>query len=197
MSKSSFTNNIAFLRRSALKTAEQAGREIGVTKSQWTKYENEVHDWRPMRKEIAKVVNAKPKDLDDPKLRDIAVPVTCWVKNKSYVYPDPPLKLLDKVKPFAGAPRSTQACFVRNPDHPAYPEPTILYFDSNPTTTASKIVGRECLVTIEKTTRGNRMLAWVERGETPGRYTLFVHKQPVAFDVKIISANPILKAIRP
>ena len=190
-------NNIAFLRRSALIGAERAGQMLGKTKSTWVRFETGELDWTPYRKEIAKIVRAKPKDLDDPNLQKAAVPVTCWVKNKSYIYDNPPRKLLEQVRAFEGAPRTTHACVVRNPDHPVYPSGCILYFDSNPTTSPSRFLNRECIVTIEKSTRGNRLLAWVGQGSAHGKYTLYLHKEPVEVDVKIVSAHPVLKAVKP
>lgn len=177
--------------------SNRAAEMLGKGASTWTRFEKGELDWEPYRKEIAKILKVKPKDLDDPSIGKKAVPVTCWIKNQSYIYRNPKLKLTETVKPIDGLPRTTEACVVKNPDHPNYEPGTILYFDSNPTTSPSKFLERECIVKIEKSTRGDTMLAWVSRGTQPGSYMLHFHKKKIMENVKVISAHPILKSMKP
>ena len=148
-------------------------------------------DYEPYRAKLAKALKCKPTDIDDPNLQQRNVPLTMLVKNKNYV-----TKLskddIERVRAIEGLPKTAEALVIKNPDHPVHSKNSLLFFDGSATNKPGRFLDRECIVRIEKKTRGDTLLAWVSRGTKPNTYLLHAHGEPIMADVTIISAHPIL-----
>ena len=196
MQKVPYPNNIHYLRTSLIKGAAYIAERIGVSVSNYSRMEMGLIPFEPYRKKLAAALRCKANDIDDSSLRKRTIPITMYVKNKSYVYSDPKIKG-DKVIAPPGLPKSTQACVIKNPDHPDFPKNSLLYFDSNPTTSPSKFLDRQCIVKVDKRKRGDTLLAWITRGTQPDKFILHSKGQPMEIDVKVLAAYPILASVMP
>lgn len=195
MKKTPHPNNIHYLRTSRIFTPKHCALAMKMSLGNWSRLEAGLIPYEPHRRDLARVLLCKEKDIDDPNLQKRTVKITMWVKNKSYVYREPKLKN-DKVLLPPGLPKSVEVCIVKNPDHPSYPKNSLLFFDTNRNTASSKFLDRECIVRIEKKTRGDMLLAWVSRGTKPGTYILHAKGQPMEVDVNVLYAHPILASIK-
>ena len=165
---------------------------IGVLKSTQNRLENGEIDFEYYRDKLAKALGCKPADLDIPHLKLKTSPVTLYVKNQNYVSRMPKDKVVG-VQEIPGLPKTTEVLIIKNPAlKKIHGRNELLYFDSVPTTKEAMFLNRECIVKIEKKTRGDTLLAWVTKGSGKGKYILHAHDEPLAVDVSIISANPIL-----
>lgn len=172
-------------------SGKKLGEIIGEFPSTVSRLESGEIDFEPYRATLAKALKCKPADLDDPNLQQRSVPVTMWVKNKSYVYKTKKDEI-ERVRAIDGLPKTAEALVVKNPDHPVHPKNSLLFFDGAGTNKPSRFLDRECIVKIEKSTRGDTLLAWVSRGTKPNTYLLHAHGEKMVVDVTIISAHPIL-----
>lgn len=184
-------NNIAFIRRGVPMSGKKLGEMIGELPSTVSRLESGEIDFEPYRAALAKALKCKPKDLDDSNLQKRSVPVTMWIKNKSYVYKTKPGEI-ERVCAIEGLPKTAEALVVKNPDHPVHTKNSLLFFDGAGTNKPARFLDRECVVKIQKATRGDTLLAWVSRGTKPNTFLLHAHGEPMVVDVTIISAHPIL-----
>lgn len=183
---------MAFLRRRANLTGRRLSLMIGELPSTISRLESGEIDLEPYKAKVAKAIGCKPEELFAPKLKVKSVPVTCYVKNKNYVTPMPKAQI-KQVAVIDGLPKTTEVCIIKNPDLKyIHGRNELLYFDSVPTTKESVFLGRECIVKIDRKTRGDTLLAWVSRGTKKGTYMLHAHREPILEDVTIISAHIIL-----
>lgn len=185
-------NNISFLRRSRNITQTKLGQMIGEMRSTMNRIESGEIPFEPYRGLIAKALKCKPEDLDRKGLKLPTVRITRYIKNKHYVYPMPKDKSTE-VQAIPGLPKTTEVLIIKNPDIKyIHSKNELLYFDAVPAKKDTEFLNRECIVKIERKTRGDTLLAWVSAGSAKGKYILHFHGEPIMIDVKIISAHPIL-----
>lgn len=185
-------NNIAFLRRSRNLTQTRLGQMIGEMRSTMNRIESGEIPFEPYRTLIAKALKCKPEDLDRKGLKLPTAPITRYIKNKYYVYPMAKDKAAE-VQAIPGLPKTTEVLIIKNPDlKHVHSKNELLYFDSVPAKKDVEFLNRECIVKIERKTRGDTLLAWVSAGSAKGKYILHFHNEPIMIDVKIIAAHPIL-----
>lgn len=185
-------NNIAVIRRSLNITQAKLGRAIGELRSTVNRIESGEIPFEPYRELIAAALKCKPEALDMKGLKLPTVPVTRYIKNKNYVYPMKGDKT-SEVQAIPGLPKTTEVLIIKNPDLKAiHGKNDLLYFDSVPLKKDVGFLNRECIVKIERKTRGDTLLAWVSPGSEKGKYILHFHNEPIMLNVKILAAHPIL-----
>jgi transcriptional regulator with XRE-family HTH domain len=185
-------NKIAFLRRSRNLTQSRLGQMIGEMRSTMNRIESGEIPFEPYRLLIAKALKCKPEDLDNKRLKLPTTRITRYIKNKYYIYPMPEDKITE-VQAIPGLPKTTEVLIIKNPDLKyVHAKNELLYFDSAPAKKDTEFLNRECIIRIERKTRGDTLLAWVTAGSSKGKYILHFHNEPIMIDVKILAAHPIL-----
>lgn len=185
-------NNIALIRRSKNVTQAKLGRMIGELRSTVNRIESGEIPFAPYRALIAKALGCKEEALDMKAFKLPTSTITRYIKNKNYVYP----LAKDKTKPvqaIPNLPKTTEVLIIKNPDlKQVHAKNDLLYFDSVSAKKDAEFLNRECIVKIERKTRGDTLLAWVTAGSAKGKYMLHFHGEQIMNDVKIIAVHPIL-----
>ncbi len=186
-------NNIAYLRRRRNFAQKRLADMIGIPPSTLNRIESgETEGFEKYRARLSKALGCKPEELDDPEFQLPSVLVTGTVKYKTFIK-DIPKKNAEHVEAIPGLPSTTEALEIKTSDLVNYHGSNdLLYFDSVPQNNERLFLDRECVVQLDTKKRGEKLLAWITKGSSEGKYILHAHMSPMMSDVKILAAHPIL-----